>query len=113
MNFCPDCGASIEAGALFCPKCGRKLTTEEAVTPEVVNKPEDEGTLVLLAKIFMVISIVISGIAIIPLCWTIPMTVHYFKSIKEHEPVSIAFKICTLLFINVIPGVLMLVDEKH
>jgi len=38
------------------------------------------------------------------------MTVYYFKSMKKKEPVGMAFKVCTLIFVNVIPGVLMLCD---
>ena len=60
----------------------------------------------------MIIATVISGFAIIPLCWCIPMTVYYSKRIKTGEPIDIGFKICTLLFVSTLSGILMLVDDK-
>lgn len=73
------------------------------------------------AKVFMILSCVSSGlsmfllffagpitglnfflytlIALIPLCWTIPMTVHYFHCTNNHLPIGTGFKVCTLLFV--------------
>ncbi len=52
----------------------------------------------------------IALIPLVALLWVVPMTVYYFKSMKKKEPVGMAFKVCTLIFVNVIPGVLMLCD---
>lgn len=46
----------------------------------------------------------------IGLLWMLPMTVHYFKAKKNKRPVGVAFKICTMLFVNMIAGILMLCD---
>lgn len=48
----------------------------------------------------------------IPLAWQIPMTVVYFKRTKNEQDVSIAFKICALIFVSPIAGILMLCDNK-
>ena len=40
------------------------------------------------------------------------MTLSYFKSVKEGRPVSLAFKICSLLFVNTIAGVAMICDQE-
>ncbi len=45
--------------------------------------------------------------------WTIPMTVIYFRKIHSGEQPSLAFKICTTIFVNSISGILMLVDNKE
>lgn len=39
------------------------------------------------------------------------MTTHYTKAINEGAPVGTAFKVCTLLFVNLIAGILMLCDN--
>ena len=103
--FCKNCGKEIDDKAVICPNCG--CATENEVT---TNKSNSE-TLKLITKIFMVIGCVVSGIYLIPLCWTIPMTIHYFKSVKENRKVGIAFKICSLLFVNLIAGILMLCED--
>lgn len=54
---------------------------------------------------------IISVIYLIPLAWAIPMTVHYWKAVKNNRPVGTAFKVCTLLFINTVSGILMLCDK--
>lgn len=65
-----------------------------------------------VAKVFMILSCIGAGISLIPLCWMIPMTVHYFNAVKEHRPVSVGFKVCTLLFVNIISGIVMLCDNE-
>lgn len=66
------------------------------------------------AKILMIIGCVLSGFAyLIPLCWTIPMTVHYCRAVKEGRYVGVGFKVCSLLFVSTIAGILMLVDGNN
>ena len=62
----------------------------------------------LLIKAFMVVGCVTFGWLIIPLFWCIPMTVKAFRCIDSGEPMSLGFKICSLLFVNMIAGVCML-----
>ena len=50
---------------------------------------------------------------LIPLIWGIPMTVHYFKATKNKKPVGVGFKVCTLLFVNLVAGILMLCDNSN
>lgn len=44
----------------------------------------------------------------IPLCWIIPITIVVGKRLGDKQPISIALKICTLLFASVVSGILML-----
>lgn len=44
----------------------------------------------------------------IGLFWCLPMTIHYFR---KPYLVSTSFKVCTLLFVNTIAGILMLCDN--
>lgn len=63
------------------------------------------------AKILMIISTVLLGLYIIPLAWCIPMTVSYCNKVKAGQPVSTGFKVCCLLFVSVVGGILMLCDQ--
>ncbi len=63
-------------------------------------------------KVFMVIGCIVNAIALIPLVWTIPMTIHYCNAKKNGNPIGIGFKICSLLFVNLIAGILMLCDNN-
>lgn len=50
---------------------------------------------------------------LIPLAWSIPMTRYYFTATKNKQPVGIGFKVCSLLFVNLIAGILMLCDTSN
>ncbi len=39
------------------------------------------------------------------------MTISYFNHVRDRQPVSVGFKICSLLFVNLIAGILMLCDS--
>ncbi len=103
MAFCKRCGAEIVDDAVICPSCG--ANTDRAQSQGQSN------TLRTIAKIFMIISTVCMGFMLIPLAWCIPMTVIYCKKVNNNEPVGIGFKICTLLFVNIVSGICMLIDQ--
>ncbi len=106
MKYCTHCGTQLVDDAVVCTNCGCAVENPS-------NKTEKE-TLRTIAKIFMVLGCVCSASALlIPLCWTIPMTVHYWNAVKNNTPVSIGFKICSLIFVNLVAGVLMLCDNDE
>ncbi len=45
--------------------------------------------------------------------WIVPMTINYFKKSKANVPTTLTFKICTMIFVNFIAGLLMLCCEKN
>lgn len=104
--YCSKCGAEIMDEAVICTKCGC-LVGEKKMPAQVRTKKDDSG-LKKVAKIFMIIGCVAMGFFFISLAWTIPMTMSYSKKIANGEPVTTGFKVCTLLFVNVIAGILML-----
>ena len=108
MKYCIKCGNELMDEAVICPKCGC-LTDENKIINN--NSQSNSNTLKTIAKVFMIISTVISGIYLIPLAWCIPMTVVYSNKVKNGENVGIGFKVCTLLFVNMIAGILMLCDK--
>ncbi len=89
--------------AVVCVRCG--------CSAKVPAKNDDSNTLKLIVKIFMVISCVAGAFAIIPLAWCIPMTVTTFRRLDAGEKFSTGFKVCTLIFVNIIAGIIMLVSD--
>ena len=49
---------------------------------------------------------------LIPLIWQIPMLGCFLNKIRNGEPISIGFKVCTLIFFSLIAGILLLCDQE-
>ena len=136
-KFCNYCGAEVLKDAVVCPKCGCPLAGRTGNALQIVTKVLMvlTGVIVLLSAITMlVLALVDANLAKIcvddasydfyellsrifvslfvllslSLAWIIPMTVHYFKAIKRNQPVGTAFKVCTLIFVNLVAGILLL-----
>ena len=127
MRYCPHCGNQVEDEAVVCVKCGRKVLS---VSAERRVSNEYEVTSVFI-KIFMILSLFTSAasaiysyvvaqaisssfwwicmaVSVLSYSWIIPMTVIAFKKLRRRERIGMAFKICTLLFVNLVAGVLLL-----
>ena len=102
MKYCSHCGKEIMDEAVICPSCGCKVASENTMTTE------DKSVIILIIKIFMIIGCIATGWSLIPLLWTVPMTLHAFRKLDAHEPMTTAFKVCTLIFVNLIAGILLL-----
>ena len=116
MKFCNKCGQQLADDAAFCNVCGNAMNSapeNPAPTYAPPVQQKEESGLAKAAKILMIISTVVMGLYLIPLAWCLPMTISYCKKLKNNEPVSMAFKICTLLFVNTISGILMLCDKDN
>lgn len=115
--YCSKCGAEVDDEAVVCPKCGcliagKNLQNETIQTNTVETKSKQSG-LTTAIKVFMILGTVASAVFyLIPLAWTLPMTIIYFNKVKNKEQVSTAFKVCTLLFVNLIAGILMLSENN-
>lgn len=103
--FCSKCGAEVKDEAVFCPNCGCEIAKVDT------NSSNETSRLKVAAKIFMIIGTIFSAMSIIGLAWTLPMTIYYCGKIKDKKPVGIGFKICSLLFVSLIAGILMLCDN--
>ena len=107
MKYCTKCGNELLDEAVICTKCGC------AIDPKFMNKNK-KSELSTVAKAFMIISTVIMGFwfCLIPLAWCLPMTISYSNKVKNGENISNGFKVCCLLFVSVISGILMLCDNN-
>lgn len=64
------------------------------------------------AFILCLLSTIAMGILLVPLCWCIPMTVSIYRASKGENKLSTGFKVCTLIFVNFIAGILLLCDKN-
>lgn len=71
-----------------------------------------DQTLRLINFILCIISCVASCWFIVPLAWMVPMTVHSWGIYKGTKANTVAFGVCTLIFTNLIGGILLLVSKK-
>ena len=65
----------------------------------------------LAAFILCLLSTLAMGLLLIPLWWCIPMTVSVYKAYKGEKELSTGFKVCTLIFVNLVAGILLLCDD--
>ena len=135
MKFCAFCGKQIDDNAIFCGHCGKATFEQPSQNQQnyqdfqdfqnsqgyqgyqsyqapTEQKREPSG-LAKAAKILMIIFGLITSITTygIGLAWYIPMVISYSRKLKRGKKVSTGFKICTLLFVSTIAGILMLCDR--
>ena len=126
--ICPNCQSQVYPGKNFCGRCGTRINfaANQTASPypqypsqqpyyqpqyysvAPVERTSNSG--VILA--FMILSCIVMGFGLIPLAWCIPMTVHASDCMKRGEKMSTGFKVCVLLFENLIAGIIMLCDQK-
>ena len=109
--FCTKCGESINDDAVICPKCGCATGYSGNYNPYAQRNTNPK--LKKVAKAFMIVGTVFSGLYLLPLIWCLPMTLSYSEKIKNGERVSTGFKVCCLLFVNMVAGILMLCDNDN
>jgi hypothetical protein len=86
--------------------------TASVQTETLYPMTSTDSTLRLIAFILNIISCVVAIAAIIPLAWMIPMTVHTWGIYKGKKANTVAFGVCTLIFTNLIGGILLLCSHK-
>ena len=111
--YCKFCGAQIDPRAKFCSGCGRPV--EEGAPaygwqPAPAVRHNDLDTAI---KVFMLLGCILMSLAILPMCWCIPMTVVLFKNMREGRFIGIGFKVCTLLFVSLVAGILLLCRDEY
>ena len=108
MRYCSHCGKELVEAAVICVGCG--CAVEQSVA---VLEPCAATGLQIAAKVLLIIETVFRGIFLLPLAWCLPMTLSYCKKIKTGQPVGTGFKVCVLIFVSTIAGILMLCDSEN
>lgn len=101
MKFCQKCGKEIADEAIICPGCGC------AIAEEKKGNGGNDG-LAVASKIFLILGCVAQGWLLLPLAWCLPITISICNKMKNNEPIGTGLKVCSLLFVNLIGGILLL-----
>lgn len=81
----------------------------EQLDPTPVHNNDTLDTLLLIAFIFMILGTIGLAVFIIPLAWCIPMTITCYNNYKNHVKPSIALGVCSLIFVSLVAGILLLI----
>ncbi len=131
MKYCAKCGAEMVDEAIFCVKCG--CAVEDGGIAQSGRSNAQNSAIVTVAKVFMILTLVVWGfyglilfiafallglaplglLGFIPLAWCLPMTIVCFNKTKRGEPIGVGFKVCVLLFVNMVAGILLLCDNNN
>lgn len=108
-KICGKCGKHVHADAVVCVHCGCSLGSQSTSSPSFNFKEMGE-----LTKILMIVGIVLMALETcgISLIWCLPMYKHYTETTKRGGKFSMTFKVCTLLFVSMFAGILMLLDNE-
>ncbi len=140
-RFCASCGAELVAAAAPAEPAAPQPAPAPAVPPAPAPQPQQayqqqayqqapayqqpvpyaqprqltdtDRTLRLVAFILSVLTTVACAMFIIPLAWMIPMTVHTWGIYQGNKNNTVAFGVCTLIFLNLVSGILLLVSTKE
>lgn len=131
MAYCRKCGNMIPDTSTYCIYCGNPTSSNTQV------KPNQQGLETAIKIMFFVsyilnigamfiavvsLCLIILGLTLyvilpfglvfllvlIPLAWMIPMHVYCVTKLNNREPIGLGFKICTLILINVVLGILLI-----
>ncbi len=104
MKYCTHCGTEILDEAVICVKCGCRAEHEKAALVPV----QENDTLDIIIKIFLIIGCISQGWMLIPLAWCIPITVSIFHAMRDKRPIGTGIKVCALIFVNLVAGICLL-----
>lgn len=105
MKFCTKCGKEMVDEAVVCPSCGCSVETEKKEAPAGNGGNDGLG---VAAKVFLILGCVAQGWLLLPLAWCLPITISICNKMKANQPVGTGLKVCALLFVNLIGGILLL-----
>ena len=136
VKYCGYCGKELNINAVVCTNCGCAVSDSMSIKSNSSSQSKTLYTIAkifmfitigayglcfvsLLAlnfspTIIVELALTYGGLipytiaSIVPLAWVIPMTVVFCRKVSNGERIGIGFKICTLLFVNTIAGILML-----
>ena len=134
IGYCWKCGAPLKEGVPYCTSCGCAVKGEEP--KKACDDPKKNRSLIKASIAFLILACVgciislIAGIYLVVLVgwvtkaieyiatgasilWTLPMTIVYIHQTQNHKPVSLAFKVCTIIFASRVAGIIMLFAKEE
>lgn len=122
---CPNCGTSVENQDASIANAGKNrtlgkvakvfliltivgcvLSAFSSILPILGGMPSDMTEEAWLLLKSASIGGFIGGL--VPLAWVIPMTVVIFRKLRDNKRIGMGLKVCTLIFVNIISGILLL-----
>ena len=101
MKFCQKCGKELVDEAVFCPGCG-------CAVAEVKKDSGGNDGLAVAGKVFLILGCIAQGWLLLPLAWCLPITIAICNKMKNDEPVGVGLKVCALIFVSFVGGLLLL-----
>lgn len=98
--------------AVICLRCGCAVGPMRSFGVRQTQAMQPTGTQTA-AKVLMIIWTVFMAFFPLTLAWTLPLTLSYCGKIKRGERVGTGFKVCVLLFVCMIAGILLLCDKDE
>lgn len=100
MSYCTHCGAQVNDEAIVCINCGCSLKEP--------SKKKNDSTMKTLILVFLILGCISGASFLIPLAWCIPITISIKNRMDNGEPISTGLKVCTLIFVSLVAGILLL-----
>ena len=110
MKYCTHCGAEVHEEAVVCVKCGCSL---ESTKVTVKESRHTDDTMQTIIKVFLILGCITQGWLLIPLAWCLPITISVFNSFRDKKPIGTGLKVCTLLFVSLISGIMLLCINEN
>lgn len=111
--YCTNCGSEIPNNSNICTECGSFVGSGQNTGKRAGSSRSKNDTMKTLIKVFMVLGCIACGGLCLPLVWCIPMTVKTFRSLDAGKPLSTGFKVCSLIFVSIVAGILMLCMDDN
>ncbi len=130
-KYCYNCEKELPDDCEYCPTCGQRafeLPSEYDNGPIVAgttkgetithNKEKDEDnneldTIEVGIVIFMAVTVIASIALLIPLLWTIPMSVRTYRRMKSKKKIKTSMKVCSFFFNGIVVGILLFMRKDE
>lgn|GEM_PF-5855094 len=112
-KYCAHCGETVTEEQDVCTKCGVALSNIKSNSNTSNSLEDNRHTFYLIAFIlnwvaFGLFTLLTGGLGIIAAAWVVPMTLA-LKKAEGNNKKNMTLAVCTLIFVSVISGILMLV----
>lgn len=132
MKYCQHCGGEIHEEAVVCIHCGRavkEVSSNNSSAKTLIQVAKVfmiiscvaapafgllYGSILTIAAAAsgtasaLIAAIMVMVLCCVPLSWTLPLTLNVIRKQKSNEPIGTGVKVCTLIFVNLVAGILLL-----